>query len=269
MNKNKIFNFKRFSLLLRNDLLLNNKQYLYTMVGGLILFYILILYNITRTYILEYAYNHYHTPLMYGVMLLAVFIGLAFPMMRTKSGTAGYLLLPGSAFEKYLSQFLIRIVGGTIAFTILFWLAAQMAYFSALQTNRIQEFIVNGGELSKFKYVDFLATFSDNNSLRSFNTFFLLLSCGIFAFSSRLLFNRFSFPKAGIAAVAIVFAGKGIFVCFSHLFYPETKGFDIKLPDFYLLPKADNIMFFTSCLAFTLWIVLLFVGYFKLKEKRL
>ncbi|WPR76375.1 hypothetical protein [Algoriphagus sp. NG3] len=66
----------------------------------------------------------YYTEL---VLLIILGVGYSFVDLRNKQSAQVYLSLPGSAMEKYLVQFITRVVIFPVLFTIIFILAISLA----------------------------------------------------------------------------------------------------------------------------------------------
>jgi hypothetical protein len=83
-----------------------------------------------------------------------------------------------------------------------------------------------------------------------------------------LFTKRFALVKSSIALGVLIFALTCCLVLFSHLFYPETKGFDIELQKYEPYRGIDNLFLFYSSIAALVWLLFLPLAYFKLKEKQ-
>jgi hypothetical protein len=108
MRTNNFFDLDRFIGLLKQDLLFNYKFYLSFIVGlsiGIYLVSYLMIRNLSGGFL---SANYLLYNLLFGAIL--VFVGMSFPAFRDQRKTNFYLLLPGSAFEKLLVQFVIRFV---------------------------------------------------------------------------------------------------------------------------------------------------------------
>jgi hypothetical protein len=129
---NNTFSIKRFSFVLKKDLLENGKRYL--------------LYFLTITGIMAliitwcaYDYMRYSGPREISVLYLnrdlliytafcfmgfgLLFSSVAMDPMRSKTDRISYLILPASGFEKYFSRWLIVTIGYIIAFFLALWIA--------------------------------------------------------------------------------------------------------------------------------------------------
>lgn len=120
---NNTFSFPRLGLLLRQNIYHNYKLLLLGAVAfcGAV-FLLLLLFQTAegfgRTEIEPFV-AMFVTIFFIGAVLSA---GTAFPYFRTKEKAIAYLLLPVSAGEKFVAEFLFRVVLFSVAVPILFWL---------------------------------------------------------------------------------------------------------------------------------------------------
>lgn len=110
MKTNNFFDLDRFIGLLKQDILFNYKFYLSFLFGlsiGIYLFSFLMIRNLGMGTSILSAYY-----VLYSLVLGAtmVFVGMSFPAFRNQVNAGYYLLMPGSAFEKMLVQFVIRFI---------------------------------------------------------------------------------------------------------------------------------------------------------------
>jgi len=282
MNSNKFFSFNRFYRLLRNDILLNHKKYLLTIVGAFIMGFI-VMYMYMPNQILPYPnssfdifrYFNLFTMCLVG---LGAFVGSAFSELSSKIKMSNYLLMPASTFEKFLCQFVIRAVVGTVIFLFIFWVdthIARIAVLSHIKNNLGQ---LAGPEkynyIEKFHFSMFLIknnypTVTNWRLFEGIGAILIVFSLGMFLFSVKIFFRKLGLIKTGIALVATLYLMIVIMICFSHLFYPETKGFNLGNFYYQLSNGYSNFEIFLYSLAYLAPLFLLPLGYFKLKEKQL
>ena len=63
-----------------------------------------------------------------------IYVGYSFPAMRSKEKSFGYLTLPASALEKFVFEFLNRIVVVLIVLPLLYWIVFNLeGYFFAIR----------------------------------------------------------------------------------------------------------------------------------------
>lgn len=265
MESNCFFSFRRFYLLLRNDMLLNYKKYLFTILGALIVGYIILYVQMpTREY--QGDYEAFRYPVVFSICLigLGAFIGMSFPALSSKTSTINYLLMPSSTFEKFLSQFLIRIVVGTALFFVIFWVDAHLARATALiSLNKLE----NAPHIKLFEFADLFFSIKAEQPLIAGAMVTFCVSVGVFLFSVRMFFKKMAMVKTAIALAVLVFSVVIIVVMFSHIFYPGTDGMDFRIDTYKLYKEYDNRDIWIFAMFYFSWLFFLPLGYFKLKEK--
>src|SRR5665647_374560 len=218
MNSNKFFSFSRFYQLLHNDILLNHKKYLLTIVGGFIMGFILMyLYMPTRIYSYSNSsfdairYSSLFITCLFG---LGAFVGSAFSELSSKVKISNYLLIPASTFEKFLSQFTIRFVAGTIIFLVIFWVDVHLARIAVL--SRIEGLDGHLAGPEKYDYIKkfhFSMLLIKNNypvvtNWRLFDgigAILIAFSLGMFLFSVKTFFRKLGLIKTGISLIATLY----------------------------------------------------------------
>lgn len=278
------FSFNRFYLLLRNDILLNHKKYLLTIAGAFILGFI-VLYTSMPGYVhkgdFRFVFDAQRYTTAFGMCLLGLlaFVGSAFSELSTKIKTSNYLMLPASTFEKILSQFVIYVLAGSAIFVIVFWVDAHLARYAILSNLKSVYNEDLGPDKSKyievFKYSMLLIknkypAISYWNWFEGLAIIFGMFSIGMYFFSVKIFFKKLGLIKTAISLIAVVYLGAVVMTLLSHIFYPETKGFDISNALDYKLP--NGLFNFEMWLYLSAYCVSLFIipfGYFKLKEKQL
>jgi len=265
MKSNTFFSFSRFYLLLRNDILINYKKYLFTLLGAFIVGYIVLVLLMPRV---ENIYPDFkadnYTPIFFmGLLGLGAVIGMAFPELENKIKTSNYLMLPASAFERMTVQFLIRVVVAGILYLVVFWLVAYIARFSALQ---IFQGHTDAHTIESFHFSSLFAGSKD--LLNELAIGFSIFSIGIYLFSIRIFFKRFALVKTIISLVTVYALFACVMVIFSHLFYPETTGFRVHVDNYNIATNLTNSDIWVSSISFLSWLFFITLGYFKLKEKQ-
>jgi len=282
MNSNNFFNFSRFYRLLRNDILLNYKKYLLTIVGAFILGFILMyMYMPNRVYtdtIYKFDTSRYFNLFTMCLVGLGAFVGSAFSELSSKVKISNYLLVPASTFEKYLSQFVIRAVVGTAIFLLVFWIDAHLARIAVLSRIEGLDGQLAGPEkydyIEKFHWSMFLIkskypTLTNWRLLEGIGMILTWFSLGMFLFSIKIFFRKLGLIKTGISLVATIYLLTVVMAGFSHIFYPETVGLGIANIDYKLSNGYSNSEIFFNSIGYLAPLFLLPLGYFKLKEKQL
>lgn len=267
MESNSFFSLQRFFLLMRNDLLLNYKKYLLTIVGALIVGYVILYFQMpTKEHSMDFSDKRYLPIFMTFIFALGAFVGMSFPALNSKSTTISYLLMPSSSFEKFLSQFLIRIVAGTALFLAIFWIDAYLARETALLVLRKFE---NIPQIDSFSYHTLINNFGNNGDVIARNVvIFLFLSIGIYLFSVRIYFRKVAMIKSALSLSFSIFLIIILLYIFSSIFYPETKGMDFHLNEYKVYLKYSNFDIWLFTMFSLPWLFFLPLGYFKLKEKQ-
>jgi len=285
MNSNKFFSFSRFSLLLRNDILLNYKKYLLTIAGAFILGFIVIFLNMNTVVVKgEYRWifhsHKYLTVFIACLIGLGAYVGSAFSELSNKVKTTNYLLLPASTLEKYLTKFVIHVLAGIILFLIIFWIDAHLARLAAISTmTEANDELLSYAEKEKFIEVFNYSTILIKNTYPNITYWswfeglamiFGIFSVGMYFFNVKIFFKKLGLIKTAISLIAVIYLGVITMTILSQLFYPETKWFDLsKNMDYRMENGLFNIEFWMYLSAYFVSLFLIPLGYFKLKEKQL
>lgn len=262
MKSNSYFSFQRFWILLRNDILLNYKKYLLTIGGAFIVIFIVLFMSMPNAqYERHFVGSSYITPFLICLIGLSAFIGMAFPAFSNKTDTLNYLLQPASTFEKFLSQFIIRVVIGIMIFLLIFWIDAYLARAAAQIA------------LRKFPSYPQIEAFQFSYLFSGYKNAFLgylaYLSAGIFLFSVRLFFRKMGLIKTALALAGTVLSVMLLMTIFSHIFFPDTVGLNIQIDAYTVYKDFQNLEIFFISISNLSLLFFLPLGYFKLKEKQL
>lgn len=265
MKNQSFFSITRFYTLLRNDLLLNAKQYLVSVTAGFILMAIIIyMVMSTMTPITSFSAQGYMYAFSICLLALGAFIGSAFPAVSNKRSLSVYLLTPASVFEKFLVQFTIRILLGALVFLVIFYIDAYFIRSIVLEGN-IRKGI--NTDISYFSLNElFLLT---HRVLDRISFVFMIVSFASYLFSVRLFFQKIGLIKT-VATIPIpILFIVAFLVVLSHIFTPTTIGIDINVYDYYIDKNIQNTQLWIYTLISIPWLFLLPMGFFKLKEKQL
>jgi hypothetical protein len=274
---NNYFNLNRFSCLLKQDLLINKTKYLLTILGlGLITYllsyWFLNSHKATLVRFHERVNGYYMACFVFYMMAVGVVVGTAFPDLTDKIKASNYLLSPGSVFEKFLVQFLLRMVLFIPVALGIFWIVIRLAKASLLPDPEVfyeNQFF----DPSLIPYFEFrlLVINTVNKLISTWQIFFMVfgfLSYGAYLFAGATYFKRYALVKTVIVS-AILYGICILFsVLLSHVFYPkETHGFGPYLHTFRVTEHLNSTEFFLLFLSLPSWIFFLVIAYFKLKEK--
>jgi hypothetical protein len=273
---NNYFNVKRFTRLLKQDLLINRKKYLLNIVGLVLVTYLLSYWFLSSSkpslvQSPELINIIYFTYFLFYMMLVGVIVGTAFPDLTDKIKTANYLLSPASTFEKFLVEFLLRI-GFFIPLALgIFWIAIRLAKASLIADPEVlygHKFF----DPSVIPYFEFrlLVTRGVDKLWDSWQILFFIFgffSYGAYLFAGTTYFKRYALVKTVLIS-GILFIGCVLFsMLLSNIFYPEITGFKLQLETFQVTEKLDSTKFSLLSLSLLSWIFFLGMAYFKLKEK--
>lgn len=273
MSFNNHFNLKRFVRLFQQDLLINRTKYLLAILGLGSITYLLSYWFLSssKASIMSYAEsinNFYMVCFVFFMMAVAVIVGTAFPDFTDKIKTANYLLTPGSTFEKFLVQFLLRI-GFFIPIALgIFWIAIRLAKASLIPE------MINGTQFfdpDKVPYFEYrlLVTRVD----KMWDTWQILLmifgffSYGTYLFSGATFFKRYALVKTVVISGILFFSCILFSMLLSKIIYSAPRFFDIQFYAFQVTENFDSTEFSLLSLSLLSWIFFLGMAYFKLKEK--
>lgn len=265
MKSNQFFSPARFFQLLRHDLIINHKRYIFTTVGALIAGFLLLYSTLPSKHSLAtYPALAYLEVFLMTLLALGAFVGLSFPEINNKLSTAKYLLLPASIFEKFMAQFVVRILFGSLVFLSIFWIDAQLVRAIIVSS---AESIGLTSNIEPFSYGEMIKGF---NQEKEFSIIIIgIVAIGFYLFSVRLFFAKFGLVKSLITLIALGYLFMILMVTFSHIFYPETIGFNVNVNNYVVYKGFLNMDLFAAFVAVICFIALLPLGYFKLKEKQL
>ena len=277
---NQIFNITRFSRLAMYDARTNYKKYLIAVaigfVGIFLLTYLLSVFAASlwgNDYFEGLLIQHnFHTGntaggvfLIFLLIFYPILLLLSFPALSGKKSTMNYLLLPASAFEKYLLEFFIRIVVAFGLFLLIFYLMANLAlvaYESYLNIKfadivakhghriSVERFSLHAGTIAVFPG----ATESLEIALRSM-LFIAWATIGLCMFSVRTFFSRFAFAKT----LAVIIGAQMVF---TFLFLSIGRALNMDEPTAPFIWSINSFLIATT-------VVCLILGYYNLKRKRI
>jgi hypothetical protein len=201
-------------------------------------------------------------------IVLGIIIGNAFPDFNNKITAANYILLPASALEKFLSQFLIRVVLTTSLFVVMYWLDAYLARYCILWTDKAS---MGGAMIEEFSYSEvFSKSITTVSKISIYFTIFSLMS---FMFAMRLFFTRYAVVKTLFSGILLIAGFILVFLSYASIFYfffseEMTWMMVIEMKGYKICHDLLNVQLYPYCVAFISWIFFLSTGYYKLKEKQ-
>ncbi|WP_308991401.1 hypothetical protein QLS71_005130 [Mariniflexile litorale] len=266
------FNIKRFNNAFRYDIKLYTKTYLSFCIGLFLILICIDLFFIKTNSNSSYGFGiNQYLPLFYFTFIvgLIIVVGTSFPLLKNKKSAISYLMLPASVFEKFLIQFVIRIVCFVILFIPLFWLNFKIAdSFSNLFEWGLK---IQVGEFELFE-----AFKISNNGFRKAIDLIAalggLFTLAAFLFTGATYFKKYALFKTILsfsATIAFVFL---LFMVCTMFFFPEK--FDlgrspVNLEDYRISKHFINIQLYIYIMGIVSSFFLLPLAYFKLKEKEL
>ncbi|MDR0726332.1 MAG: hypothetical protein LBF59_10060 [Prevotellaceae bacterium] len=267
MAKNKIFSPKRFCHLVYNDLLVYGKAYALYTISIAVFLYLILWFAICNSYSFKIA-NYVEFMLLSGIVL-GIIIGNAFPAFNNNIKAANYLLLPASALEKFLSQFLIRIVLATTLFLAIF----RLDVYLAINSFPLPDRVIQGKQvIEAFSYSELFSRI--NRTQDKIALCLSLFSLMSFLFSMRLFFKKYAVIKTLFAGILLIAGFILVFLLCSFIFYkfsPEKISWSetLELKGYTIYKDLYNIVLYFYCTAYISWIFFLITGYYKFKEKQI
>ncbi len=272
------FNFRRFSLLVRNDLLLNWKHYVLgyvAVVAGMFLFMLLIIsdswtLSVDRSTVIDFRFSDDDwfgfVVAMVAIYFLVVLVS-AFGKLKDKTQRVIYLMLPVTSFEKFLHQFILMVLllGGLLYTTL--WIDA----------NLVREYIIWRYEFSEklieifTPYTFFKPLSGAGSTWEAISMTLIVVSLASYFMMANIWFRRFGWIKMMVVLVVAFYLFSVLTVVLSHLFYPEfTRDFRVHLP-MVLIPGSQLAFFqvYVYTMVDIAWVFLLAIGYRKFKETEL
>jgi hypothetical protein len=258
---NNIFNAKRFGLLFKQHLI-HNAQFLLLSIGAYVgvIFIVLSLVQIGNNF-KPHPFENFQIFLAVFVTVFGIlYVGHSFPAFRSKESTITYLMMPASALEKFLFEFLSRI--GIILLTLpfLYWVTFHLqGYFFTILTDQVFESV-------GLQYVVKLEGIPPGYEFLLYS----MITGGVFfslslAFTGAAMFTKQPLVKSLFAvAMVVMFFGAYSYIVIEHLGVGAYNPPDHML----LVPlKEDTTLMAVTIALFAATAVMLFVAYRKLKER--
>ena len=127
MQTNNLFSSERFLALCKQSLIINKRVIGITLGGSSILLFFLLYFLQASQQFSDWNNVDYSGVFAYLFFPLGIlFSGLAFPAFRTKEKSMAYLMLPATRTEKYLFEFVTRILLFILIIPPLYWVVANL-----------------------------------------------------------------------------------------------------------------------------------------------
>lgn len=264
MGLQKQFSASRFNKCLQYDLRLHGKTYLFFAIGlAIVLFAIDFFTLATASQRVDFK-ESYYIPIFTFLLVISSILssGTSFPAFRSSNNSINYLLLPASNLEKFLVQFIIRILVLASVFLLLYWLIFKMAYgFYIHFTWKRQLVLPSFGLLSPFDSIK-------NTSLNFAALALFVLNINLFAFAGSIYFKSYALFKSILISALFIGGILLLIVVCSHLFFSEyTQDFFDAYSVRHDIYGIDNNLLYLIVLQTGVSLFLIPLAYFKLKEK--
>ena len=265
METNNSFSFQRFTMLCKQSFVINKKLIGISLAGFAGTLFMLLLFSQFQTHFSNWGIKEYRVTFFFLFFTLGViYSSLSFPAFRSKEKSMAFLMLPASATEKFVFEFLSRIVVFILIMPLYFWLIAN---FEGLV---VHSFVP---ELTNYKFSfgmlgnGFLSVVKDGRF--EFWAMILVIQVVLFVFIAPFA-GASHFSKSPLLKTLFVFsliiAGYGFSV------YLLIKGLNLEgmhpVNDRVLfMHNTDGALMFFGILSTAINLSLLSIAYFRLKEK--
>lgn len=270
MKTNQIFNFIRFGRYAKSTLILTYRQTL--MIWGTIATSIFLL-SLSFMVLAREWNNNQWIPTFFIVLFGGgiIYAGMSFPSFRKKEKAIVSLMVPVTALERFLYEFLEKIVAFLILLPLFFQIFSSLTVFvrNSAEPGKVTrvEYTINNTVVNfqSFPY-DYI---SWGNAINSFNDgqLITILSLALFvftlAFSGAATFRKYPLVKMIVFCGAFIATVAGYFyITFEklHLNHPWLE----KVLN--QIARPNQIVIWAYLLTF-LSLVILAYSYFKIKEK--
>ncbi len=257
---NNTFSFSRFIKLCKQQLFLNSRLILFGLIGYCGTIFILMLpMRVSNSQNVFDVTNFLQVMTFFFIGFGVLYNGYSFKFLRTKESSISYLMIPASALEKFIFEFLNRVVLTIIALPTIFWIVFNLTglFFNILDDIGYSFISIN----------DIIETFEGEKDSALFFSFaipvtFLIL---ILPFTGSTIFTKQPLIKTlfSVTIICLCYAGVVYFLA-------ETVGINqYTLNENGIITPMESAAvknFFRSVLWLTN-IVLLIVAFLKLKEK--
>ena len=189
-----------------------------------------------------------------------LYAGHAFPAFRSKESTINYLMVPASALEKFLFEFVGRIGFMIVVLPLLYWATFHLqGYFFTMFTDErfqaigLQYLVKLEVPEADYRFVIYMLVFSG------------VLLAFVLAFTGAAMFNKQPLVKSLFAVAVIVM----FFMGYSYIVLEHFGVGKYNPPDSMLLLPFDElkIMQLVSIGIVISILIMLFVAFRKLKER--
>jgi hypothetical protein len=256
-----MFSIKRFILLFKQSVIVNKRLIGISLIGaaGILFVALFFLQSINN-----YRWNSYQGMiflLFCYVSLGGIYISQSFPAFRSKEKSLVYLLQPASASEKFIFEFLTRIIALIVFLPPMFWIIANIE--GAIVHHYIPGFISY-----KFSFGEGLDQLITSKEMSGWNIFALIqffLFVYMVMFAGACHFSKSPRTKT-LFTLSVVVGG---FVLLGYLLYRglNLKEYDMKGKSILFMREKENVTIFLSFVGLVINISLIALAWFRFKEK--
>lgn len=262
MNIEKHFNPKRFFNYLKYDLRLNQKSNLFLIIGILSTILILPISLVNNRNII--SLNKYTEIFILTFVICSIIVSSQyFGFLKNKKSLHHFLMLPVSAFEKFVTEFILKITVFITLFTPIFWYSFKISLKikNLIRWDKPPMIMGDYLPLEFFKWIDI--------PLDRYAVLFSIFSLFCFLLAGATYFKKYAFIKTILSfGLLIGFFFMNI-ILFSHLLYnnPNNDFFYIEFPDYKIKESLHNTQLMCYLIGMSGSLFLLPLAYFNLKEK--
>lgn len=262
MQTNNLFSLQRFIMLFKQSLVVN-KKIIGISLAGLTgtLFVALIFFQAVSNFRSWENQKYMSIFIVFFFFLGMIYSSLSFPAFRSKVKSVAYLMVPASSSEKFVFEFLTRIIAFILLIPLIFWLVANLE--GAIVHHYVPRLINY-----KFSFGQGIAEIIKNRKLDEWGMFaivqiFLFILISAFAGASH-------FTKSPL--IKTLFTISGIICGYALLTFLLFKGLNMKeyspSDAGILFPKnKKEFIAFFALAATVVNLSLLAIAWFRFKEK--
>lgn len=260
METNNSFSFQRFTMLCKQSFIINKKLIGISLGSFSGMLFLILMGNQSGAHFDQWENHDYLSTFVFLFFVLGIiYTSLSFPAFRSKEKSMAYLMLPASASEKFLFEFVNRIIVFILLMPLLFWVIAN------LEGSIVHYFVP---ELKNYTF-SFGQAFSEISKQPEFNFWakFAIVQGGLLVFISSFTGASY-FSKSPLLktmfAFSLIVAGYGLYV------YLLIKGFDLQgihVENNFFIKDKDEAIVYMAIGATAINLCLLAMAWFKLKEK--
>lgn len=257
---NNTLSWRRFQLLFNQHLIHNGQLLLLSLVAYVGVIFIVLSIAQFSNGLRPHDLDMFRGFLVGFVTLFALlYVGHSFPAFRSKESTISYLMVPASTVEKFIFEFVIRILFVLVALPLVYWLTFHLhGFFFTIFTD--EPFLPVG--------IQYLVKIDIEEQyyllIYSISTAGVLLTLSL-VFTGAAMFDKQPLVKTlFVVAIAIMF-----FVGYSFIMMTQFGLEKYTLPQsMYLVPLDEVLALKLAFVGLTASaLIMLFVAYRKLKER--